>query len=311
MLRALRFNWRDTYMMKEKGSALSLALGCALIAATAVSVSAQRGQGRGGPPPAPRAAAPVDLTGYWVSVVTEDWRFRMVTPPKGDYASVPLNAEARRVADAWDPSKDGACDAYGAAAIMRMPGRLHITWQDDNTLKIDTDAGQQTRLLHFGAPRAASGERTLQGYSVAEWGRGGGPAGFGGFGGFGGNTAPPDAAAPAAGRGAPPAPAGRGAPPAAAAAPTPGRGPAPRWAPLKVVTTQMRPAWLRKNGVPYSENAVMTENFIRFADGGDEWFTVVTVVEDPTYLTQSFITSTNFKREADGSRFKPVACRAN
>ena len=89
-------------------------------------------------------------------------------------------------------------------------------------------------------------------------------------------------------------------------------GPAPqRWAPLKVVTTQMRPAWLRKNGVPYSENAVMTEHFIRFADDSDEWFTVVTIVEDPTYLTQSFITSTNFKREADGARFKPVACKAS
>ena len=55
----------------------------------------------------------------------------------------------------------------------------------------------------------------------------------------------------------------------------------------------------------------MTENFIRFSDERDEWFTVVTVVEDPTYLTQSFITSTNFKREADGSKFKPVACKAN
>ena len=48
-------------------------------------------QGRGGPPgppPTAKAAAPEDLTGYWVSLVTEDWRYRMVTPPKGDYASV-------------------------------------------------------------------------------------------------------------------------------------------------------------------------------------------------------------------------------
>ena len=80
---------------------------------------------------------------------------------------------------------------------------------------------------------------------------------------------------------------------------------------MKVVTTQLRPAWLRKNGIPYSENTVMTENFIRFSDESDQWFTVVTTVEDPTYLTQSFITSTNFKREADGAKFKPVACRAN
>src|ERR1700704_2539947 len=112
--------------MRQRTIALTVALGCVLVAATGITVDAQRGQGRGGAPPTARAAAPVDLTGYWVSVVTEDWRFRMVTPPKGDYASVPLNAEARRVADAWDLSKDGACDAFGAAALMRIPGRLHI-----------------------------------------------------------------------------------------------------------------------------------------------------------------------------------------
>jgi hypothetical protein len=306
--------------MKERAIAVSVVLGCAMVAATGVTVLAQRGQGRGGPPQTAQAAAPVDLTGYWVAVVSEDWRYRMVTPPKGDYASVPLNAEARRVADTWDPSKDGACEAYGAAAIMRMPGRLHITWHDDSTLKIETDAGQQTRLLHFGASRPATGVRTLQGHSAAEWGRGGGgPPGLGGFGGFGGNTAPPDAPARGTGAGAAPAPAapppaaGRGGPPAAAAgAAIAGRGAAPpRWAPLKVVTNQLRAGWLRKNGVPYSENTVMTEHFIRFADGSDEWFTVVTIVEDPTYLTQSFITSTNFKREADGSKFKPVPCKAS
>ena len=252
-----------------------------------------RGQGRGGPPPSPRAGAPVDLTGYWVSVVTEDWRFRMVTPPKGDFASVPLNAEGRRVGDTWDPSKDGSCEAYGAAALMRMPGRLHITWEDDNTLKIETDAGQQTRLLHFGAPRPPNGDRTLQGYSAAEWGRVAGPAG----GGFGGNVAAP----------------GVGAPAAAPGAPVPGRGQGgpQRWAPLKVVTTGLRPGWLRRNGAPYSENTTLTETFIRFSDENDEWFTVVTTVEDPTYLNQSFITSTNFKREADAAKWKPAPCKAN
>ena len=311
--------------MKQKGIALIAALACALVVATGSQVAAQRGRGGpGGPPPSARAAAPVDLTGYWVSVVTEDWRYRMVTPPKGDYQSVPLNAEARRIADAWDPSKDGACEAYGAPALMRLPGRLHMTWEDDNTLKIETDAGQQTRLLRFGGGRPPSGERTLQGYSAADWGRGGGGAG-GGFGGFGGNVAAPDAApargaaaAPAgtpAGRGAPPPAAGRGNPPAAAApAAAPagrGRGGAQRWAPLNVVTTQLRPGWLRKNGVPYSENTVVTEHFIRFSDESDEWFTVVTTVEDPTYLTGSFITSTNFKREPDGSKWKPTPCKAS
>src|SRR5580704_12242583 len=109
--------------------------------------------GRGGPPPTPRAAAPVDFTGYWVSVVSEDWRWRMVTPIKGDFASIPLNADGRKLGNAWDPAADEAagnqCRAYGAPAIMRVPGRLHITWADDNTLKIETDSGTQTRLLRF------------------------------------------------------------------------------------------------------------------------------------------------------------------
>lgn len=277
------------------------------------SVSAQRGRGQGAPGGAAgagaRLTAPVDLVGYWVSVVTEDWRFRMVTPPKGDYASVPLSAEGRRVADLWDASKDGLCDAYGAGGIMRMPGRLHITWEDDNTLKIETDAGQQTRLLHFRGSPPAGGERTLQGYSTAQWVGGGGfggPGGFGGFGGFAGNAAPPDGA----GRGAPAggaAPGGRGPAPAARG----GGGGATRWGVLRVVTTELRPGWLRKNGVPYSENAVITENFMRFADGDDVWFTVTTIVEDPTYLNQSFITSTNFKREPDASKWRPAPCRTS
>src|SRR5881296_4740663 len=66
--------------------------------------------GRGGPPqppPAARAAAPFDMAGYWVSIVSEDWRWRMF-PNKGDYAGVPLNAEGRKVADGWDPVKDEA-----------------------------------------------------------------------------------------------------------------------------------------------------------------------------------------------------------
>jgi hypothetical protein len=289
--------------LRHTSSMAALALAVAAMAGPRAIAQGGRGQGRGGVPPTARAAAPVDLTGYWVSVVTEDWRFRMVTPPKGDYQSVPINAEGRRVADTWDPSKDGACEAYGAAGLMRMPGRLHITWADDNTLKIETDAGQQTRLLHFGASRPAGGQRTLQGYSAADWGRGGGVAGApGGFGGFGGNVAAPDAATArgtAAARGATPAPAG------------PGRGGPVRWAPLNVVTTELGPGWLRKNGVPYSENTVLTEHFVRFTDEADEWFTVVTIVEDPTYLTTSFITSTNFKREPDGARWKPTPCKAS
>src|SRR5687768_17779961 len=117
------------------------------LAALGHQVSAQ-GPGRGGqqaPPPSPWASAAIDMTGYWVSVVNEDWRWRMVTPPKGDYASVPINDAARKVADTWDVSKDGSCQAYGVGGLSRIPGRLRVTWESDNVLKIDTDAGTQTR----------------------------------------------------------------------------------------------------------------------------------------------------------------------
>ena len=146
----------------------------------------QRGRGAAQPPaapetpPTPRAAAPIDLTGYWVSVITEDWRWRMVTAPKGDYTSIPINQEARKVGDAWDPLKDEAageqCKAYGAPGLMRVPGRLNISWQDDNTLKVDTDAGRQTRLLHFGDWKSPGGEPTLQGDTTAAVGNAGRPS---------------------------------------------------------------------------------------------------------------------------------------
>jgi hypothetical protein len=254
-------------------------------------------------PGSARAIAPVDLTGNWVSVVTEDWRFRMVTPPKGDYASVPLNAAARTVADAWDPAKDtaagNACKSYGAAAIMRVPGRLHISWQDDTTLKIETDAGNQTRVLHFtGTP---GGDPSWQGYSAAAWELAGG-GGFGGGGGRGGGAAPP-----------PPAPAGGTVAPPAGGQGRGGRGGAPpRGGSLKVTTTRLKEGYLRKNGVPYSENAVVTEYFDRHTESnGDEWFTVTTIVDDPKYLGQSFITSTHFKKEADASKWYPTPCKAS
>src|SRR2546421_2044632 len=134
---------------------------------------AQRGGRGGGAPANPRQTAAIALVGYWVSVITEDWKFRMVTPKKGIYEPLPLNAEGRRAGDTFDPAKDEAageqCKAYGAANIMRLPGRLHITWENDNTLRIDTDAGTQTRVFHFGATAAPAGEPTWQGYSVAEW----------------------------------------------------------------------------------------------------------------------------------------------
>jgi hypothetical protein len=142
------------------------------------AVSAQFGPPPG-PPKPPKAAAPIDLTGYWVSIVSEDWRFRMLVPPKGDYPdfSLTLTPDGRKIADAWDPAKDEAekdhCKAYGAPNIMRVPGRFHITWADDNTLKIETDAGTQTRLLRFAVPgrTTPAGPPTRQGTSTAQWER--------------------------------------------------------------------------------------------------------------------------------------------
>jgi hypothetical protein len=139
-----------------------------------------QGRGRGGapaPPQTAKVAAPIDLTGTWVSVVTEDWRYRMVTPAKGDYQGVPMTPDARKIADAWDPAKEEAsgesCKSYGAPAILRVPGRVRLTWQDDQTLRMDTDAGKQTRIFHFGGWKAPAGPHTIQGDSVTEWEGGG------------------------------------------------------------------------------------------------------------------------------------------
>jgi hypothetical protein len=297
-------------------------------AGQAPGAPAQAAQGRGGRgqvPQTPQAQAPIDLTGWWVSVVTEDWRWRMVTPAKGDYASVPINDVARRLADTWDPAKDeregNACKAYGVAGIMRVPGRLHITWQDESTLKIETDAGTQTRLLHFtpsgestadvalGLRAAAAppptGEQGWQGYSVATWEILNPPArGNPLLGGAG--TAPAAGADGGAAAGGGPDGARGGGRGRAGNAP-----PVRRYGSLKVVTTKMKPGYLRKNGVPYSENATVSEYFDRHKESnGDEWLTVTTLVEDPKYLNQPFTTSSHFKKEPDGSKWRPTPCAA-
>ena len=109
-------------------------------------------------------AAPEDITGYWVSIVTEDWRWRMLTPAKGDITSIPLNPVGRKTAEAWDPAKDEAageqCKAYGAPGVMRLPTRLHITWQDDNTLKVTTTNLRPGYLRKNGIPYGAGGTLT-------------------------------------------------------------------------------------------------------------------------------------------------------
>src|SRR5207249_7590937 len=146
-----------------------------MILLAATSLHAQGRGGRGGaqqPPPTAKAGAPIEITGHWVSLVTQDWRLRIFTPPKGDYAGIPLNAEARKIADAWDPAKDEAAGeqrrSYGAPTLMRIPGRLHITWQDDQTLKIEADSGTQTRICLFSNGEVQAG--TWPGLSRASWG---------------------------------------------------------------------------------------------------------------------------------------------
>jgi hypothetical protein len=160
--------------MSRRGFAIVAALVLAAAGFEAGPTLQAQGRGRGAQPPATgRTAAPFDLTGYWVAVITEDWRWRMVTPAKGDYQSIPINAAAQKVADAWDPAKDEAageqCKAYGTPGLMRAPTRLNISWLDDNTLKVESDYGMQTRLLRFGTPKPSGSAPSWQGESVAQW----------------------------------------------------------------------------------------------------------------------------------------------
>jgi len=227
-----------------------------------------------GPAPTGRGAAPQDLTGTWVSVVTQHWHFRMQVPPKNDFTMLPVNAEARRVAATWDMAKEAAgsdqCKGYGAGIIMRIPGRVDIRWVDDNTLKLDFDSGGQSRLIHVGgAPPAAPPAPSLQGYSVANWegiarGRGA-PAGVFGAAGM-----------------------------------------------LRVNTTRMSGGLLRKNGVPYSANATLVEYLDSFTEpNGDKWLNVTTVLTDPTYLTGPYVTTNSFKKIPDRQGWDPTPCRAD
>ena len=259
--------------------ALLIAPVLAVLVLLDVPLEAQRGNQPS--PPAPRAGAPIDLTGYWVSIVTADWRWRMVTPAKGDYQGVQLNAEGRKVANAWDPAKDEAageqCKSYGAPALMMVPGRIHITWQDDTTLKVDTDAGIQTRLLRFGT-QTADEPRSWQGVSRAQW-------------------LNPRPNVPLQLR-----PANRTAD-APSVRPTGGS--------LQVVTKNLRAGYLRKNGVPYSENAVLTEHWDLYKrPNGEEWLTITTQIEDPQFLSNVRLVAPVFKKEPNGSKWDPTPCSA-
>jgi hypothetical protein len=263
-------------------SRVLLVVASAIIVCGLARIEAQRG-GAPAPPRAPRAGAPVDLTGYWVSIVTQDWRWRMVTPAKGDYGGVQMTPAARKIADAWDPARDEAageqCKSYGAPALMAVPGRLHITWQDDSTLKVDADAGTQTRLLRFGkVDTPADAPRTWQGVSQAQW-------------------LTPRPNVPLQLR------------PADRTADTPPI--RPSGGSLQVVTRNLRTGYLRKNGVPYSENAVLTEHWDYYKrPNGEEWLTITTQLEDSEYLPNVRLTAPIFRKEPNGSKWDPTPCSA-
>jgi hypothetical protein len=262
-----------------------------------------------------KALAPIDLTGYWTAVITEDWHMRMLTAPKGDFGvgapgavaipggrayglgpnpsdggNIPYKTAGGQAAMRWDPAKDQAegnsCKAFGAPGIMRQPAHLHITWQDDNTLKLEADFGTQTRLFHFVPPPQggqinfqsgayippempkmeppAGVQPSLQGYSVAMWTVMGGVRNME----KGGN--------------------------------------------MKAVTTRLKPGYYFRNGLPYTANATLTEYFrtMNLPDGS-EWIILVEIVEDPEYLTQPFIVNYHFKKLPDGSKWNPTPCAVN
>ena len=227
-------------------------------------------QGRGAPPRTPKDGALIDMTGYWVSIVTEDWRFRMITPPKGDYPNItPLNDAGKKIADAWDPAKDEAageqCKGYGAGNIMRIPTRLHITWAIDTTLEMDTDAGTQTRLFRFGAgptqPAPPAGAPDWQGFSVAQWqGRAG------------------------------------------------GRGPGGSL--RVVTTRMRPGYLQKNGVPYSANASMTEYFDVVKEPNGDQWLVVKSIIEDPQYLNRTFIRSTHFRKQADAAGWNPTPCSA-
>ena len=287
---------------------LRLIPGCAALAGVLMIVQGgPSGLAQQAPTPTGQAATIGDLTGYWVSVVNQDWYFRMITPPKGQYAQVPINAAARKVADTFDPAQYGGtnyqtsgiidCRAYGAAGLMHMPMRLHITWASPDVLKIETDWGEQTRLFHFNPGRpygdleqalrngeagTSHGPASMQGYSVAMWEQPfqynaafqrGPQRGGGGLGTSRINEAQSGGS-------------------------------------LAVLTTDLTPGWLRRNGIPYSARTRVIEHYRVFQDPtGKQWLNAANEVVDPEYLTRPFFTTADFQKEPDGSKWVPHPCK--
>ena len=257
-----------------KGMARPRSRSCAFsLLLSLVSVAASEpADAQPGPPDtrSPRERASIDITGQWVAVVTEDWRWRMITPPVGDTASLPVNERARAAAAEWDLERDRAegalCKAFAGPGLMRQPTRIRIEWEDGDTLKLDFDAGRQVRRFEF-TPQPPA-ERSLQGYSEAQWFRQTQSRGV-----FGART-PPEGGS------------------------------------LVVRTAQLTGGYLRPNGVPFSERATIKEFFNTFTLPGEAaaWLIVTMVVDDPEYLTTELVVSSQFKKESSRGAWSPRPC---
>ena len=299
-IRAVSFHLGKTSVrLWNRSAAVSALFLIFVVIGIAVPAEAQRGQ-PAGPPPTAKSAAPIDLTGYWTAVITEDWHTRMLTAPRGDFGtgaagavalpgetpigtgpnpaaqgSIPYKPKGAQAAMAWDPSKDEAegnqCKAYGAPGVMRGPTHLHITWLDDNTLKIEADYGMQTRLMHFPPPPHGGQMNFVAGIYV-----------------------PPEVPTIAPPNGTEPG--WQGYSIAAWWTNLGGRGNFERGGSLKVTTTHLKPGYYWKNGMPYSGGAIMTEHFrVHKELDNSERIVFSQMIEDPQYLTQPYIVTYHFK----------------
>jgi hypothetical protein len=228
------------------------------------------------PTASPKAQAPFDPSGNWVSLITRDWRFRMVVPGRGEYQGMPLSLAGKKFADSWNAAADESagkqCEAYGAGVTMLVPERLLISWQDDQTLKVQTDAGMQTRLLHFVAPGAQpETPRSWQGYSTAAWMI------------HHISTLGPGDVLPVENE---------------------------HFGSLKITTNDMLAGILRKNGVAYSDQSTLTEYWAMQRDPVSQlqYLIVTAALHDPVYLVSDYYYTATFLKETDGSKWHPTPC---
>lgn len=245
-----------------------LVLLAAFLAGVASRPAAQQPPGGRGQtaPQSARATATIDVAGTWVSVITEEWVSRMVTPRKGYVrgGGIHLTPEGTKLTNMWDPARDEAageqCKGYGAVGVTRLPGKVRLTWQGESALKAEFEAGNQVRLFQFGAASSPSGPPSWQGNSVAQWER----------------------------------------------AVT---GPGQRAGNLKVMTTNLRPQYARKNGLPISGNARLTEYLhVLEAPTGDLWLSWIGELDEPLYYLEPYHYSWQFKKVADNSSWNPEPC---